>query len=461
MASSTGLAPRDARASPQGDRAHVAVPSTYQQEQDYRVSLGTTANFSIFVGFRLRGAVDLRHVQQTLDAIAVRHDVLRTSLRQIDGQIMQVVAPRVEVPMQFVTLDGSRGRGHGRGRRLERLVQQALDQPFDLARSPLIRAILIRLGPVDHVLGLVVPHTIWDSACRRAFAREFVNVYDAVSADASPPPGPSIQIGDFAHWQRTLVDGAAQAYWHQRLAGAPAQLGLPLDREGAARRGYRVRVVPLPDLSPSLSYRLQDAASSACGMVAMTLTATTAILLSAHTGQVDVTMALMHANRMLPETEGMLGFIADVLPLRIYVRPNESFRETVRHVVEATRDAYRHMLPSGKLRELLASCDVMVNPQQLRPSTALSTMTGLRMTDYRPETWWTMHPTQDVWYHAPIDVDFRVGGDGAIATSVSYNREALDDGTGRRLAADLGALMRRAAVAPDLSIQRLVNVRAR
>lgn len=439
---------------PTGEPTLLAVPSTYQMELDYRGSYGTTANFSLFVGLRLSGPFESRHAERALNTITARHDVLRMSLQRIDGQIMQVVSPLVDVPLQSVTLGPNRAKS---SRQLTTLIRDGLERPFDLARSPLFRAMIIRLGPLDHVLGLVVPHTIWDSACRPTFTREFVSAYDAAAAGAPLPPEPAIQIGDFAHWQRTRNDAAARAYWERQLAGAPVRLGLPFD-EKRGRRSYRVCELSLPAASRTLTDRLQLVSTSASGMLAMTLTAATAVLLSAHAGRDDVTMALMHANRDLPETRNLLGFVADVLPLRVSIERHRSFRDTVHHVVDATRDAYRHMLPSGQLQDLLAAQpEVMVNPQQLWPPTAVSTTTGLRVSDYQPENSWTMHPTRALWYRAPIDVDFRIRGDRTIASAVSYNADALDDVTGRRLATHLQAILKRAAVAPDRSIERLLT----
>ena len=435
------------------DLTAVAVPSTYQQEQDFRGSLGTTANFSLFVGFRLRGPFHAHHAEQALNMVAARHEVLRTSLHEVDNRVVQHVAPAVTVPFDCVGLTGG---GRRRSRRLRSLVGTALDEPFDLGRPPWIRAAAIRLGPRDHILGLTVPHTVWDSACRPVFVREFASLYESAALGLPPPRAPVIQIGDVAHWQRMRHSPRARAYWERQLAGAQPQLALPLDRQRARRRGYRLRDMPLPVLSRGVGTRLHAVSSTAGGMLAAPLTAATAVVLGAQAGQDDVTVSLMHANRDPSETHDLLGFVADVIPLRISLRPEQRFQDLVRHVVDTTRAAFLNMLPSGQLWDLVESPpEVMVNPQHLRPPTDVTTQTGLRITDYRPDPPWRMHPTHAVWYRAPIDVDFRVTPDHRIAPSLSYNVEALDHGDACRLGTDLRAVLERAALAPDRTIRQL------
>jgi hypothetical protein len=355
------------------------------------------------------------------------------------------------VPLRSISVD--RGTGARRGHRLAALVRDELGRPFDLARTPLFHALIVRLGPLDHVLGLVLPHTIWDSACRPLFAREFAAAYDAVSVGQPMPPAPEIQLGDFAHWQRTHRGGVARAYWERQLAGARVHLGLT----ACEQPGYRLCELQLPAIGRTLSGRLHDVSSRASGMPAMTLTAATAVLLSAHAGRDDVTVALMHSNRSRRETRNLLGFLADVIPLRVSVQRHESFRSTVRQVVDVTRAAFGNLLPSGAIEDLLPSPpEVMVNPQQLAPATSLSTVSELRIGDYRPQRSWTMHPTRAVWYRAPIDIDFRIAGRRAIAPTVSYNALALAHSTGQRLASDLGAILERVALSPDRPLHRLL-----
>jgi hypothetical protein len=436
------------------DLTAVAVPSTYQQEQDYRGSLGTTANFSLFVGFRLRGPFHAQHAERAVNMIAARHEVLRTSLHEVDNRVVQHVAAGVTVPFDYVSLAG---QGRRRSRHLQKLVGTALDEPFDLARPPWMRATVIRVGPLDHILALTVPHTVWDSACRPVFVREFASLYETAALGLAPPRPPAIQMGDLAHWQRIRENPRARSYWENQLAGGQPRLALPLDRQRARQRGYRLRDMLLPALSRGVGARLKAISNTAGGMLAAPLSAATAVVLGAQAGQDEVTLSLMHASRDPSETHDLLGFVADVIPLRISLRADQRFRDLVREVVDTTQAAFLNMLPSGRLWDLLESPpEVMVNPQQLRPPVAVTTQTGLRIADYRPDPPWKMFPTHAVWYRAPIDVDFRIGPDHRIAPSLSYNAEAFDDTDACRLGTDLRRTLERAALAPDRTIGQLI-----
>ncbi|MCP4656631.1 MAG: non-ribosomal peptide synthetase, partial [bacterium] len=192
---------------------------------------------------RLSGAVNAARLEWIFNALVRRHELLRTTFPAVAGRPRQVIAPRLELPLPLADLQNlAAERRQAEARRLA--AEEAL-RPFDLKAGPLIRCTLLRLADEDQVLLVTMHHIISDGWSMGIFSRELQALY-AVSAgsESAPPP---IQYADFAHWQRRWLAGevleAELAYWRERLAGAPPQIELPIDRPRPAVQTLRGRVL--------------------------------------------------------------------------------------------------------------------------------------------------------------------------------------------------------------------------
>src|SRR5262249_857684 len=125
----------------------------------------------------------------------------------------------------------------------ERLAEREANRPFDLARGPLLRASVVRLGRDRHLLLVTMHHIVSDGWSFILFVNELIALYGAASArHPRPLPQLPIQYGDFALWQRDFfkdeVLAAHVAYWRQCLAGLEP-LELPTDRPRPAVQRFR------------------------------------------------------------------------------------------------------------------------------------------------------------------------------------------------------------------------------
>src|SRR6185503_12458664 len=183
---------------------------------------------------RLEGALDVPALEQALDAIVLRHEVLRTPFAQEEGSVVQVVLEgAARAPLQRVDL--THLPEAEREAELERRLVAELQRPFDLSRDMMLRATLIRLAEADHALLVVTHHIASDGWSKGVLFRELTALYDAFAQGRpSPLPELPIQYADFALWQRERLQGEALerelAYWRAHLAGAPPALELPTDR---------------------------------------------------------------------------------------------------------------------------------------------------------------------------------------------------------------------------------------
>src|SRR6185312_2460818 len=271
------------------------------------------------VAFHLKGpGLRVPALQSALDEIVRRHEALRTVYREsAGGEPVQVVQPFAGVaPLPVLDLSAlSDARAAA-----EPLERELADQPFDLARGPLLRCRLLRLGAEEHRLVVSMHHIASDGWSLEVLAREISELYQAVAQGLpSPLPALPVQYADFALWQRRTLSGevleAQLAWWRQRLAGLPPALELPADRPRPARpsfRGNRRHSRLAPQTGAGLAALSRRQGSS----LFMTLMAAFATLLSRYTGEEDLALGTPGAGRGNAETQGLIGFFVNTLVLR-------------------------------------------------------------------------------------------------------------------------------------------------
>ncbi|HWG90950.1 MAG TPA: amino acid adenylation domain-containing protein, partial [Candidatus Thermoplasmatota archaeon] len=240
----------------------------------------------------------------------------------------------------------------------ERLLQRETETPFDLARGPVWRALLLRLSPTDHLFAVSVHHAAFDEWSELLLVRELSQFYRAFQEGKPiPVPEPTIQYGDFAAWQRATLTGDALrqplAFWRSRLQGIPV-LDLPTDRLRPPVQSFRGRMVPFR-VPRDVSERLRGLARAEGVTLFMALLAAYETFLLRHTGQEDVAVGTPVAGRARPETEGLVGFFVNTLVMRGDLSGNPSFRELLARTKKTCLEAYANQdVPFERLVEELA-----------------------------------------------------------------------------------------------------------
>jgi amino acid adenylation domain-containing protein len=305
---------------------------------------------------RFRGPFDLRALQDSLTEMVRRHEAFRTTFPTSQGRPSQRIHQPYLVHLPVVSLEAVPERE--REAELRRVIAEQIRQPFDITRLPLVRWTVMRLGAEDHVLLRVEHHLLGDGWSFHLFLGELLALYRAFSAgEPSPLAEPPMQIADFACWQRQWMQGpvaeAQLAYWKTRLAQSPPVLELPSDRPRPAVQtftGASSRV----DLSPPLRAALRRVSRQEGTTLFMTMLAAFLTLLQRYTGQSDVSVGSVVANRRWRETEGMIGPALNTMILRADLSADPTFQELLRRVRDVTLEAYAHQdVPFDKVVEAL------------------------------------------------------------------------------------------------------------
>src|SRR5262245_59007018 len=153
------------------------------------------ATYNVPLALRLSGPLDIEALQKALDALAARHEVLRTTYVGQDGHPVQLIASRASVAMDVIDL--ASGLAPERESELRRRLDLEARRPFDLARDHMLRATLVRLDDQDHALLLTLHHIASDAWSMRVLTRELGALYSGyttgVPANLTPLP---IQYAD-------------------------------------------------------------------------------------------------------------------------------------------------------------------------------------------------------------------------------------------------------------------------
>lgn len=306
--------------------------------------------------WRLRGCLNVSALEQAFDEVIIRHKVLRSQFKTIEGQPVLFIAANAGTGLLVVDLRGN--PEEEREAAVQRLADQEARQPFDLTLGPLLRAYLLRITDLEQILLVNIHHIVFDGWSMGVLLRELATLYRAFCEGLpSPLPELSIQYTDFASWQQQWLQSAAfqeqLAYWRQQLAGIPTILGLPTDRPRPAIQRYvgSTLTVTLPG---HLCEELQSLARRERATLFMVLLAVWKVLLFRYTGQQDIVVGSPVAGRSRPELEDLIGFFVNTLVLRTHLASNLTFRQLVAQMRETVLQAYIHQnMPLDKLVEEL------------------------------------------------------------------------------------------------------------
>ncbi|HKM55715.1 MAG TPA: condensation domain-containing protein, partial [Isosphaeraceae bacterium] len=309
------------------------------------------ASYNIPAAVSILGWLDVSALAHALSDVVRRHEVLRTTLVSDKGIPRQVIATSLELPLELEDLSSL--PEDERQKRAADHIREEAQRPFDLARGPLVRAFLLRMGEQEHIAVVIMHHAISDGWSIGILIREISVLYKSVlNGESSPLPEMPIQYVDYAVWQRNWLQGAildAQlSYWTQQLAGLP-DLELPTDRPrrlvASQRGGEWSTTLPKATLEAVRALGRHEGAT-----LYMTLLAAFQVLLYRLSGQEDFAVGSPIAGRTHPELESLIGFFVNTLVMRADLSGDPGFRQLLHRVRQTAIEAYTHQdLPFEKV----------------------------------------------------------------------------------------------------------------
>ncbi|MFI6321047.1 amino acid adenylation domain-containing protein [Nonomuraea sp. NPDC050556] len=271
------------------------------------------ASYNMWIVRRLLGPLDRVRLGRAVDALAARHDSLRTRITDLDGVPLAVVERPGPVPVEVVAAEGVE--------HAEALVAARTNLPFDLAERPALRVTLIELGADDHVLCVVLHHVLGDGSSLNLMLGELAALY---SGEELPPV--ALQYADVARWQLEQEP-------EPDATGRPDPLDLPTDRPRGPERRAATHVLSVP---------AGQVGTPRGATMFMTLMAAYQAVLGAHAGRTDLAVATVVSGRDSTELDGVVGYLAETVLIPGDLSGDPSFGELVDRTRAAVLDAFGH-----------------------------------------------------------------------------------------------------------------------
>ena len=401
------------------------------------------------VALRLTGPLDPAALQQALQQVVDRHEVLRTTFHDNDQGPVQVVhrSVTVDLPVQ----DAPAGE-------VDRLARAHAREPLALDRGPLLRARLLRVSTTEHVLLINMHHIVSDGWSAGVLFAELGSLYAAYQA-GQPCPLPPLprQFADHAVAQRERDRAGAFTaeldYWRRRLADLP-RLELPTDRPRPPVPGNQGARVPV-HIDRSLAAALAALGRATGATPFMVLHAALATVLHRASGQTDLAVGTAVAGRQQPETEALVGVFINTVMIRTDLAGHPTFGQLLDRAKDSVLGALAHQeVPFERLVDALKVprdpgytplCQaLLVLHNTPVPKLALGGLT-LEGLDVDPGT-------------AKLDltVELREGADG-IRGTFEYRTDLFEEATIARLARNLVTLLAAATADPHRRLSELAG----
>jgi amino acid adenylation domain-containing protein len=294
---------------------------------------------NVSCGVLLTGALEAEKFERAWREVVQQHEILRTEFRSVEG-VPQAVVLKSSSPL-LRTLDLESVRSEEREARLSELAREEARRPFDLSKGPLLRAVLWRLAPLEHVF-LVAAHRIaCDEASLDVLLREMAVRYG--TAQSGGPRGISrapLQYDEFI--SRSVGDSEEQiSYWKQRLAGAPSGLDLPLDRTRPPEQTFS-GASQCFSIAKSVLEQLRNLANSHGTTLFTPLLAAFNVLLSRYSRQDDLVVGTTLSGRGDPELKNLVGPVENMVALRTDLADGPTFGQLLIRVRDVAAEAFSH-----------------------------------------------------------------------------------------------------------------------
>ena len=305
---------------------------------------------------RLVGVLDIARFEAALQALIQRHEPLRTTFPSPGGTPRQQVQADLQLPLEwhdFSHLPATEAEAA-----LLQLAEAEAHRPFDLERGPLLRALLVKQGEREHHLVLTLHHIVTEGWAMDIFARELGELYEAfLDERASPLPPLPVQYLDYSEWQRQWLAGGERArqlaYWRDQLGTEHPLLELPSDRPRPPVQSHRGELHRF-SLPPAVAQRVRAFNARQGLTLFMTCTAALAALLHRYSGQTELRIGMPVANRIRPESEGLIGAFLNTQVVRCRLDGQMTVGDLLAQVRETVIEAQAHQdLPFDHLVEAL------------------------------------------------------------------------------------------------------------
>lgn len=281
----------------------------------------------------LKGELQLKILQEAVQHVVNRHEILRTSFHTRPGIAipMQVINPSSNPCWQ--TFDLTDLTFQEQQVKIDELFLSARKVRFDWEKDPLLRLSLLLLSPQEHILLIALPSLCADSWSLKNIVQEISHIYSQCLNKAQLPDEPGQYI-QFSEWHNELLEEEAEVgknYWQQQLDSLTPTT-LPFEQQPTDPK-FNPEIWSLK-LDPAVVAQLEAIAELHNTTIKEFLLTCWQILWARITGQSEIAIATVFPGRSYEELEETLGLLAKCIPVSCSIQDNAKFSEILAEIAQ-------------------------------------------------------------------------------------------------------------------------------
>jgi amino acid adenylation domain-containing protein/thioester reductase-like protein/non-ribosomal peptide synthase protein (TIGR01720 family) len=288
----------------------------------------------------VEGNLQLNILEDALNTVVNRYEILRTTFPSLTGMTLplQVINESYKASIQHYDL--SHLESSEKDIKVEDIIDELRQYPFDFEQGPLFRVSVITLSTEKHLLFICLSALIADTATVRNFIYEIGNSYTACLRGQELCDEP-MQYADFAEWQNELVEAddteVGKEFWQKQDISDACSLKLPFEFRVSAKSDFSPQLLSIK-IENKLYDQLEKIVKKYQTSYSNILLSCWLIILSRITGKKDILVGHAWSGRKYEELEKILGLFAKHLPFYYLLNENDKFIEILQKIQDKTQD---------------------------------------------------------------------------------------------------------------------------
>ncbi|MCP4132268.1 MAG: HAD-IIIC family phosphatase, partial [bacterium] len=268
----------------------------------------------------IEGELDKERFSRVFQNLVERHDSFRTSFHIVEGEIVQKIDPDLLFEIEYRDISASEHSNED----LKNTIQGSIKE-FVLAETPLLKVHLFRLSESRHLFIHDMHHIISDGFSSGILVNEFIHLYNGGTLNPL-----RLQYKDYSHWENNMYESGQMErqrdYWKEMFKNGPPLLTMPLDF---------TRPEQIDFSGDTFRFRIPSDKTTEIGKILreenltmnIFLYSLYVLLIGRYSGQDDLVVGSITANRSHDDLSGIIGMFANYLPVRNQIDTQATFHD--------------------------------------------------------------------------------------------------------------------------------------
>ncbi len=439
----------------------LSYPLTASQKRLWLLSQleGGSVAYNMPAAVTLKGFIDTNKFEESFQQLIQRHEILRTRFKITEeGEIHQYIESAAQLSFKIEKEDLS-AIEHPEGV-LEDYLQKKNNELFDLEKTPLIKASLIKIKEDVTIFFLTQHHIIADGWSVQLMFSEVVKIYKALTQQQKVIlPELTIQYKDYAAWMNTSIQQQKQKdsefYWLQQFEGELPVLDLPSFKTRPLIQTFNGNKIT-QHFSDRFLKNLKAFSKQKDVTLFMTLMAAINSLLHKYTRQDDIIIGTPIVGREHPDLENQIGLYLNTLAIRTKLNKENSFLDLLEIQKQALLNAYEHQgypfdtlidklnLKRDTSRSVLFDVLVVLQNQRQLKNIQSESLTDLQVSNYE------FNSTT-----SQFDISFTFVETDGLDLTIEYNTDIYDVYLIKRMFTHFENLIAQVIDRPGIAIKQI------